>query len=66
MKNKDINSKKERIEDTWSFPPTPSTKEQERELAARVAEIGLRAIFENFTYTFGGNTYKQSKGGPSG
>ena len=31
-----------------------------------MAEIGTRAIFENFLYTFGGKAYQQSCGGPIG
>ena len=35
-------------------------------IKARVAEIGVRVLFENFTYRWGGETYKQSSGGPIG
>ena len=50
MKNKDLISKKEKLEDTWCFPMCLPTEEQEKEILARVAEIGLRTIFENFCY----------------
>ena len=35
MKNKDLNSKKERLEDTWCFPMCMPTEEQEKEILAR-------------------------------
>ena len=39
---------------------------QIREIHTRVAEIGVRFLFENFPYKFGGETYQQSSGGPIG
>jgi hypothetical protein len=33
---------------------------------SRMAEIGVRAVWDNFTYSFGGNTYLQKSGGPIG
>ena len=65
MMNKDIKNKNERVEDTWCFPPTPPTEEQDKQIAGRVAEIGVRMVFENFTYRFGGQMYKQSTIGAS-
>ena len=66
MKNKNVNSKHEIIEDHWCFPTTTPNEDETREIVARVAEIAMRAIFENFCYTFGGETYQQSSGGPIG
>ena len=66
MKNKEINSKKEKMETKWCFSQTIPTEEQVREIAARVAEIVMRSIFENFTYKFGEQTFRQSSGGPIG
>ena len=60
MKNKDLISKKEKLEDTWCFPMCLPTEEQEKEILARVADIGLRNIFENFCYAFVGEKYQQS------
>ena len=37
-----------------------------REMAARVAELEMRTLFENFTYRYGGLLYKQASGGPIG
>ena len=39
---------------------------EKTEIVARVAEIALRVIFENFNYKFGGNTYCQESRGPIG
>ena len=66
MKNKNVNAKKETIEDTWVFPRNTPTEIEIREIVARVAEIAMRAIFENFNYNFGQNTYQQASGGPIG
>ena len=35
-------------------------------IVARVAEIGTRVIFENFTYQFGEDIFLQMSGGPIG
>ena len=35
-------------------------------MLARMGEIGLRTIFENFMYTFGGKNFLQLSGGPIG
>ena len=37
-------------EDQWTFPETEISKDIEMEIIARVVEIGIRALFENFTY----------------
>ena len=66
MRNKDINSKKEKLEDGWVYGDDLPNKHEERELLSRVIEIGLRMIFENFCYQFGGDSYKQQFGGPIG
>ena len=66
MRNKNLNSKKEKIEETWCFPMTAPTEEEEKEIAGRVAEIGMRTVFKNFTYKFWGSSYRQRSGGPIG
>ena len=45
---------------------TEISKDIEMEIIARVVEIGIRALFENFTYKFGGDLYHQEEGGPIG
>jgi hypothetical protein len=65
MKNVGVNSKKEEtIDKQWVFPDTVPTEVVMRELIARMAEIGVRAICRNFVYTFGGKLYLQKSGGP--
>jgi hypothetical protein len=67
MKNAGINSKNEDAVDTqWVFPDTVPTDMEKRELLARMAEIGVRAIWRHFVYTFGGKLYLQRSGGPIG
>ena len=56
MKNKAIKSKREKLEDSWYFTPTFPKEHEEMEMAARVAEIGMIMIFENFSYRFGGRS----------
>ena len=35
-------------------------------IRARVAEIGVRVLFEHFVYRWGGELYQQKSGGPIG
>ena len=66
MKNDEVNSKTGEGDNSWVFPTRKPTEEQKRDLVSRMAEIGVRAVWENFTYTFGGKTYLQKSGGPIG
>ena len=67
MTGKAINDRKEDDPSyQWIFPKREPTDRQKRLIIARVAEIGVRVVFENFTYRFGGDTYKQREGGPIG
>ena len=63
MNNKGINAKVEDVDDQWIFPDIEPSKNDIREIAARVAEVGVRTIFENFTYKFAGTIYLQKGGG---
>jgi hypothetical protein len=49
MKSKEMNSKKGDVEMQWSFPRREPTEQQIREMQARIAEIGVQFLFENFT-----------------
>ena len=53
-------------EEHWIFPCKDYSEEEKREIIARCVEIGVRLIFENFSYKFGGETYRQEEGGPIG
>ena len=44
----------------WIYPDREPTELQKRMIVARCCEIAVRAVFENFTYTFGGKFYKQA------
>ena len=48
------------------FPRREATNQQIREIQARVAEIGVCFLFENFPYKFSGENYQQMGGGPIG
>ena len=66
MKSKFINSKKNLEETQWLYPRAQPDRKERRMIVARVAEIGTRMIFENFTYQFGGEIFVQKSGGPFG
>jgi hypothetical protein len=66
MKNKEINGKKKDTEIAWVFPARKPTMSEKRQLMGVVAEIGVRVLFENFVYTFAGQEYLQTGGGPIG
>ena len=53
-------------EGQWIFPEKKLTDAEKLEIVARVIEIGVRIVFENFCYKFGGETLKQGAGGPIG
>ena len=50
----------------WQFPRAEPTPDQLREIQARCAEIGVRFLFENFSYKFAQESYRQTSGGPIG
>ena len=66
MRNKEITGKKKGTEITWVFPRREATEKQLGKLIARTVEIGLRTVWENFVYSFGGKFYLQAQGGPIG
>jgi hypothetical protein len=66
MKSKCVNHKDVLADDDWVYPPITPTLEERRMIMGHVAEIGTRAIFEQFCYKFGGKAYHQQTGGPIG
>ena len=51
---------------SWSWPnKEPNTKEV-TQLIAIMLEIAIKFFFENFIYTYGGENFRQSSGGPIG
>ena len=53
-------------EKQWVYPAREPTEKQKKMIVARCCEIGVRTIFEHFTYKFGGEYYRQRTGGPIG
>ena len=69
MFGKNVNSKNESdvdMDSQWVFPKREPTEHQKRLIVARVGEIGLRVVFEHFSYKFAGQSYQQAEGGPIG
>ena len=66
MTSKGMMGSKDDLEDQWVYKCKEVTKEQRREIVARVVEIAIRTVFENFCYDFGGKIFLQLFGGPIG
>ena len=50
----------------WDFPEGDISEVERKKIIAKVVEIAVIALFENFSYKFGGKNYKQKSGGPIG
>jgi hypothetical protein len=50
----------------WTYPKAEPTELQRRQIISRCCEIGVRVLFEHFTYKFGKTWYLQTSGGPIG
>ena len=66
MQNKETKGKTRGMENVWEFPAVTPTPYQQRILRARMAEIGVRVLWTNFCYEFGGEIFLQMEGGPIG
>ena len=66
MTSQGMMGKEEELEKQWTFKCKEITEEQIREIVARVTEIAIRIVFENFCYDFGGRIFLQKFGGPIG
>ena len=66
MQNEEVKGKKKNLQNVWTFPKAKPTDCQKKVLAARMGEIGVRVVWRNFMFQFGGHTYLQSEGGPIG
>ena len=66
MQSKEMKGKVRGLEDVWEFPTAKPTPYQQRILRARMAEIGVRILWTNMMYEFGGETFLQMEGGPIG
>ena len=52
--------------DQWWWPKGEIPKEDRVQLIGRMLEIGVRVMFRNLIYSFGGEQYLQEEGGPIG
>ena len=50
---------------SWIFQNCTPTTQEKRDLFGIMVEIGIRVLFTNFCYTFGGKIFLQQVGGPS-
>ena len=50
----------------WFFPNNNPSKQIIKQMMGMVAEIAIRILWENYSYTFGGKLYLQAGGGPIG
>ena len=66
IRNKEINGKQANTEIEWTFPTTKPTNSEKREMRGIMCEIGVRILWENFSYRFGKKIYHQQSGGPIG
>ena len=56
------------VEDAkWEFgDPPPTDQSMVRHLVGLALQIGIKVVFGNYCYTFGGELWHQLKGGPIG
>ena len=66
IKNPECSGKDKNTQIVWVFPDKSPTDRQKKVLVSRMAEIGVRTLFENFCYKFAGHSYIQLSGGPIG
>ena len=66
IRNKEINSKHTNTEIEWTFPAVTPTNIEKREMRGIMCEIGVRILWDNFTYRFGRKIYHPLSGGPIG
>ena len=66
IRNREINSKHVDTEIEWTFPAVEPTNLEKREMRGIMCEIGVRVLWENFSYRFGRKIYHQQSGGPIG
>ena len=53
-------------DEQWEFPKKELTGLERRKVFAKVTEIAVVTLFENFSYKFGGKNFRQNSGGPIG
>ena len=53
-------------QEQWRFPSVKITEEEKKLLIAEVVSIVTEVMFDSHLYTFGGEVFKQRRGGPIG
>ena len=66
IRNREINSKYVDTEIEWTFPAVEPTNLEKKEMRGIMCEIGVRILWEKFSYRFGQKIYHQQSGGPIG
>ena len=64
FKNKEVNAPEKHTEISWTFPNCTPTTQEKRELFGIMVEIGIRVLFTDCCYKFGGQIFLQQVGGP--
>ena len=58
--------KEKKLKKQWFFIKKEPNEQEMKEMAGMVAQVGIRVLWENYCFDFGGKTYLQKKGGPIG
>ena len=66
FKNREVKGPEKHMEVSWTFPNYTPTEKEKKDLFGIMVEIGVRFLFTNFCYAFGGKIYLQQSGGPIG
>ena len=66
LSSKSMKNKENSEDEQWYFHRKNPPEEVLRELIGMVAEVGIRILWSNYCYDFGGETYIQEEGGPIG
>ena len=61
-----VKKRKYKLENQWIFPRKNPTEKEIKEIMGMVLEIAIRVLWENYCYSFGGETFLQQEGGPIG
>ena len=68
MTGEKVGTERDDLDDQWCYPKAEEflSDEEKVKIRARVAEIGVRVLFEHFVYRWGGELFQQTSGGPIG
>ena len=63
MGSKGLSIKEKSEDEQWFYPRKDPGKQVIKEMVSMVAQIGVRVLWENYCYDFGGKTFLQKEGG---